>query len=314
MGKVDSTAKEYFSDNTRFADLCNYVLFDGEKVIIPDALEEKDSTEVLSVFGTDEKQIQIQKWRDLLKSTIIKSCNNVYIALIGIEAQANIHYAMPVKNMIYDALNYGYQVKEAAKKHREKRDTSTEDEFLSGYTLKDTLTPVITITVYLGENDWDAPRKLSDMYGEVDERMRPFLSDFNANVLVPKEIEDFDKFSTELKQVFEVLKAAGNKDDMNTLLESDEKFRNLENETVNAINVFSNTKISINKKGKVTDMCKAWQDQYLDGENNGRLKEIFSSVQEGDYSLERGAEKAGMTIPEFEKSMTEAGYKVPAGV
>lgn len=60
-------------------------------------------------------------------------------------------------------------------------------------------------------------------------------------------------------------------------------------------------------------MCKAWQDQYLDGENNGRLKEIFSSVQEGDYSLEIGAQKAGMTIPEFEKAMTEAGYKIPAG-
>ena len=59
----------------------------------------------------------------------------------------------------------------------------------------DKLTPVITITVYLGSEDWDAPRKLSDMYGEVDERLRPFLQDFNANVLVPRKMDAFSIMS-----------------------------------------------------------------------------------------------------------------------
>lgn len=57
-------------------------------------------------------------------------------------------------------------------------------------------------------------------------------------------------------------------------------------------------------------MCSVVQNLKAEG----RLEEIFSSVQEGDYSLERGAQKAGMIIPEFEKAMTEAGYKIPAGV
>lgn len=43
----------------------------------------------------------------------------------------------------------------------------------------------------------------------------------------------------------------------------------------------------------------------------GRLNEIFDSVQEGDYSIERGAQKAGMDVSLFEKAMTEAGYKIP---
>lgn len=43
----------------------------------------------------------------------------------------------------------------------------------------------------------------------------------------------------------------------------------------------------------------------------GRLNEIFDSVQEGDYSIERGAQKAGMDVSVFEKAMTEAGYKIP---
>ena len=107
MGTKDSKAKEYLSDNTRFSEICNYVLFDGEKVIKPEDLKECDTTEVLSVFGIDKKQIVKQKWRDLLKGVSVKYTESVYIVLMGIEAQTDIHYAMPVKTMIYDAMNYG---------------------------------------------------------------------------------------------------------------------------------------------------------------------------------------------------------------
>ena len=72
MGTKDSKAKEYLSDNTRFSEICNYVLFDGEKVIKPKDLKECDTTEVLSVFGIDKKQIVKQKWRDLLKGVSVK--------------------------------------------------------------------------------------------------------------------------------------------------------------------------------------------------------------------------------------------------
>ena len=43
----------------------------------------------------------------------------------------------------------------------------------------------------------------------------------------------------------------------------------------------------------------------------GRLKEIFSSVAEKDYSLERGAQKAEMSIFDFEQAMAAAGFKIP---
>ena len=143
LGTKDSKAKEYLSDNTRFSEICNYVLFDGEKVIKPEDLKECDTTEVLSVFGIDKKQIVKQKWRDLLKSVSVKHTGQMYVILIGAEAQTDIHYAMPVKTMIYDALNYGEQVNEAKKRHRKNRDYRSSDEFLSGFTLDDKLTPVI---------------------------------------------------------------------------------------------------------------------------------------------------------------------------
>ncbi len=42
------------------------------------------------------------------------------------------------------------------------------------------------------------------------------------------------------------------------------------------------------------------------GRTEGRLQEIFMSVQEGDYSIERGAQKAGMSMDAFKKVMAEA--------
>ena len=48
-----------------------------------------------------------------------------------------------------------------------------------------------------------------------------------------------------------------------------------------------------------------------EGLQEGRYSEVFSSVQEGDYGVERGAEKLNMSVPEFEKKMKEAGYKIP---
>ena len=43
MGTKDSKAKEYLSDNMRFSEICNYVLFDGEKVIKPEDLKDRGS-------------------------------------------------------------------------------------------------------------------------------------------------------------------------------------------------------------------------------------------------------------------------------
>ena len=47
------------------------------------------------------------------------------------------------------------------------------------------------------------------------------------------------------------------------------------------------------------------------GRTLGRIDEIFQSVQDGDYSTKRGAEKLGITESEFISRMEEAGYKVP---
>ena len=313
LGTKDSKAKEYLSDNTRFSEICNYVLFDGEKVIKPEDLKECDTTEVLSVFGIDKKQIVKQKWRDLLKCVSVKHTGQMYVILIGAEAQTDIHYAMPVKTMIYDALNYGEQVNEAKKRHRKNKDYKSSDEFLSGFTLDDKLTPVVTITLYLGTTQWDGPTSLVEMMPQMDERILPFINDYRINLLNPLEITDFSKFETGLRPLFELLKNASDEEKLNDLITKDETFTRVDVETVAAINLFVGTDIKYDENEEVVNMCKAWDDHKKRGIQEGRYLEIYSLVQDGIIEPELGAKRLNMPFADFERAMqvlAASGYSV----
>ena len=134
-------------------------------------------------------------------------------------------------------------------------------------------------------------------------------------MLNPLEITDFSKFETGLRPLFELLKNVSDEEKLNDLITKDETFTRVDVETVAAINLFVGTDIKYDEKEEVVNMCKAGDDHkkrgMQEGMQQGRLFEIYLSVQEGDYSAKRGAEKAEMSLDEFEKAMRKAGYKIP---
>lgn len=123
MGLADTVTKAYMKDNFVFADAFNYLIYGGEAVVDPKQLQELDTTEIALPFGSQDEEGKqpeeaVQKYRDVLKSAIIKQDDEAAYILLGIENQTDIHYAMPVRNIIYDALQYGKQVADIAAKHR----------------------------------------------------------------------------------------------------------------------------------------------------------------------------------------------------
>ena len=48
-----------------------------------------------------------------------------------------------------------------------------------------------------------------------------------------------------------------------------------------------------------------------EGLARGRKTEVFVSVQEGDYGVVRGAQKLNLSVEEFEREMSAAGYQIP---
>ena len=122
MGKTDIITKEYMSKPHYFADAFNSSIFRGKQVVKAEqlSLQEMDTTE-LGILLEGKVLETVQKYRDVLKKSILMHDGNIAFLLLGIENQSDIHYAMPVKNMIYDALNYGQQVRKTAELHKEKK-------------------------------------------------------------------------------------------------------------------------------------------------------------------------------------------------
>ena len=175
IGAIDAITKAYIRKNEVFADAFNYFMYDGVQVIQPECLKELDSTEIAILLNEkdtkDKKAVQVeahQKYRDILKSAAIMEDGHTAYILLGIENQTDVNYAMPVRNMLYDALQYTKQVSEIADVHRRKKENSSHKsvshaEFISGFYKSDRLIPVITLVIYFNAGEWDGPRSLLDM-------------------------------------------------------------------------------------------------------------------------------------------------------
>jgi hypothetical protein len=313
MGTKDTKTKAYMSNPEHFADAFNYYIFKGQKKIQPEKLEEVDPTEI-GIILKDDVSENIQKIRDVLKICTIMEDNFGTYIFLGIENQSDIHYAMPVKNMTYDALRYEKQVDQIAKQHKKNGDLKG-DEFLSGFSKGDKIKPVITLTVYFGNREWDAPRCLYDMMemDQIPNELKKFIPDYRLNLIVPTEITDFSLFSTQLGQVLRAISASKDKDSLG-MIAKDKMYEHLDVETADLIKEFTTINFPIEEGAKEVNMCKAMEDLIAEGRTEGRIEVYFESVQDNVLAVHYAASKLGISEAEFEKRMTQAGYKIPSVV
>ena len=270
MGKQDILAKGYLSQNNIFADAFNYLIYDGEPIIVPEELRELDPTEA-SMIEEKSTVFTNQKIRDILKSCTIKHGRHTTMVLLGIENQAAVHYAMPVRNFLYDALNYNAQVRDVRKRHRKKTDLKKGAELLSGYTKEDHLTPIITLCVCFSKEKWDAPRSLYDMFGSIDPQIRKFVNNYSLNLITPSEIEDFSKFSSELGIVLEFIYYSEDREKIRDIINSNERYRHVDNSSIDMINAFTDANISkAEAEGGQVNMCTAIKELIEEGREEGR--------------------------------------------
>ena len=281
MGNIDTITKEYISDNRRFADLFNYLLYGGREVIRPQDLEERDAAELALPYGVDRKVIGKQQMRDNLKAYCAKEAGGITYLLLGVESQADQHFAMAVKNMNYDAMNYAAQVSEAAKRHREQGPTLQGAEYLSGFGKEDRLTPVVTLTLYWGPDEWNAPRSLHEMFPELPQEILRFVPDYQINLIAPAEIEDYEKFHTEIGSVLEFIRNSRNSKKLWDLLNENPAYREMDKESAVLLNAVAGLKLDLaDVKGDV-DMCKAWEDYAKEREKEKETRMLKSLIRSG---------------------------------
>ncbi len=119
--KADTVTKDFMSETNVFADVFNYYIYGGEQVILPEHLVERDPGGIALPYGSDGEAVPVQRFRDVQKLYTAMTDGKTEYVLYGVENQSSIHYAMAVKNNLYDALDYAAQVEEAARSHRKDR-------------------------------------------------------------------------------------------------------------------------------------------------------------------------------------------------
>lgn len=306
MASKDAITKLYMRDKKTFADVFNFLIYEGQKTINPDNLRELDSSVVVVPYGKDGKPFPAQKTRDLLKlATIMADDEAIYVAL-GIENQSQIHYAMPVRIMFYDAAYYVSQIEETATKHRADSDKpETGAEFLSGFYRTDKMTPVITVVFYFGSEPWTGPRSLYDMFPVLNKALQKFVPDYPINLIAPFELSDneIERFHTDLKQVAQSVKYANDLNRFKEVMSGVPNGGRLSRRAADVINVVTNANLKFPENEEEVDMCLAIEEmrreEREEGREEGILEILHGLVEDGLISIEEAAKRAKVSVEEF---------------
>lgn len=170
MKKDSATTLLFKSRNENFAELFNRTMPDFEP-LRPEDLSEEDikETAYLQITKEDGGTALVQ-YRDVVKGTR----NGRIFAILGIENQSEIDYAMPFRVLELDFVNYARQVQIIRERHaREWRDEKgnmhipggiSTGEYLGRFLKEDRIICCTTLVVYWGEQPWDGPLRLSDLF------------------------------------------------------------------------------------------------------------------------------------------------------
>jgi len=282
MGKADISVNNWLEEKERFADLFNGVIFEGKQVIQPNELEKISPVASVSTKNRRGKRRNVKKYRDV----IMKWKNEIALVLLANESQDKIHYAMPPKVMIYDSLDYEEQMRENWNKVMTKRKADkmqenemehlTAEEYLSRFRKKDKLIPVISLVLYYGEEEWDAPQELYEMFqlqgtNEEMKILKKYLPNYKINLVDAQRFENTNQFQTDLQVIFNMLKCRGDKEHLSEYIK--EYFDNVDDESRQAVQAFLGMEKIPGEdaagKGQKMKMCTAIQEMYDDGRREG---------------------------------------------
>lgn len=179
MPSPDSALKDFFKNNETFAALFNGFFFDNETIIKAAELEPDDTAYAESIKIHNGKQKykveKVNKYRDNIRRTKLG-----YLVILGIEDQSKVHYSMPIRKVLYDALEYSSELSTIG--NNQDKTEWTVDERLSGIKKDTKITPIVTVVFYTGEDPWDGPNSLHAMMN-MDDKISPFVPDYPLYVI-----------------------------------------------------------------------------------------------------------------------------------
>ncbi len=220
--------------------------------------------------------------------------------IIGLENQADVQYAMPVRCMLYDAEQYSRQVSATSKRHRREIPDKkvSGGEYLSGFYREDRILPVITIVIFWSADKWDGPRSIHEMIGAVDKRILGFVPDYKINLISPYDIteDDFNKFNTTLAEVLKYIKYSKNKELLKNVLASDNVFKQMDRESAELINEVTGSGLEFDKGKKMVNVCIATEEMKKEAADARTIEIAKAFIDLGKNTVEDIAEATKLPL------------------
>lgn len=277
MGKSDIAVKQWLGKKERFADLFNGTVFQGRQVVLAEELEETAGESSVLTADKDGREKGIHRYRDI----VMRWKKGATLAILACEDQEKVHYAMPVRMLLYDGLSYTEQVRNLWDYSKDAKDKITGEEVLSRFRKGDCIYPVISLVFYYGDKVWDGSRELFGMFRLKDlERERNILeryvTNYKINLVQPENMGELTCFQTDLQIIFGMLQCRKDKEKLlEYMYKNEEYFRHTDVETYRAVSAFLSSEkqlrqLKVEDGKEELDMCKALQDLYEDGVSEGR--------------------------------------------
>ena len=271
MGEKNNAMCSYLAVPENFADFINGTLFDGRSQIEEEDVLSYDGVYHEKVKDGKGEKLKLERTRDVIKR-IAKG--NRY-AVVGVENQYKVHYAMPFRCMEYEVAEYIKQLKEIRKNFQRKE--ATGEEFLSKMSSDDKLNPVVVVMFYHGSGEYEGSKDLHSMLDFTGENAiyKEFVTNYQMNLITLDDIKE-ENFKTGLKQLIGVMKRSKDKVALQKYMEENsEEFSHMDEETFDTISVMVNQKDLVKYKNSGEDeegsvnMCRAIEDIRKEGRNEG---------------------------------------------
>ena len=302
MGKNNVYMKQWLSNKERFTDLVNGSLFEGRRIFTAENLQKEDTEQGLVIRKLNGEEITVQRYRDICMT----AADGTRVVVLACENQEEVHYGMPVRGMLYDALSYVEQINGIRKERRKCKELKNSAEFLSGLKCTDLLYPVVTIVFYYGEKEWDGSQDLHGLLGigrEEYKMLKKYVPNYRINLIDPRKYSDLTCFQTDLQMVFGMLKYRKSKEKLLKYVQENKAyFSRIDEESYHALRVMlgsDQSLKSVEEKSGGINMCKALEDLYQDGINKGIEEGIEKGMAAKTVAMIRKKLGKGMELSEI---------------
>lgn len=272
MGKMDDATNYMMENNRYFADAVNCIILKSGHHITSESLAEISSTNGTFVKSQKNRKPSYEKrMRDLRKLVKEKDENKYLVYIAGLENQTEINRIMPVRNMLYDAIDYNNQARKKVK---------SVDDAIKGLPDDAYILPVLTVVINFSGRKWDQPLNLHELYepSSKDKWLMEFIPDYRINLIDPHTMsdEEIEKSDSGFREVLYAVKYSADKNKFSEVVLNSSRFENLDEYAKTFLEIYSDLEIPVNEKGGY-NMCQAVREMKEDRDN--AIKEMNTACK-----------------------------------